>query len=100
MASLLCVYERLQRRSIPGEQGGLLKCPNESCESERYEFAMALVRIRELLEPIATGRIKRGKRASQYDLEVGTRKTTMKDASAIARLAQERINIAANKYSP
>lgn len=84
-------------------------CPTPDCHQrvkcwnvygrERGEFTDEVVRVRDLLGPIADGQIKRGCRVSQYDAEPGLRKTTLKDAREIAKRCVARINTAVNKFN-
>lgn len=84
-------------------------CPVQDCyqriqlrnhiDSEKGSFVDEVVRVRDLIYPIAEGKIKRGRRISQYDLEEGLRATTMKDARPIAKRAIDRLNAAINKFT-
>ncbi len=62
----------------------------------------ALLQVRDALEPIVSGMIERGHclpgQSVGYGQTPGDRKTTLKDARAIARHARAFINSAANQY--
>jgi hypothetical protein len=65
----------------------------------RSEFVDEVVRCRELLAPISTGVIQRGRRESQYDPDPGTRRTTFKDAQKLATVVIARLNKAINTFT-
>lgn len=84
-------------------------CPRPSCyqriklrnyyDHSRGEFVDEVVRFRDAVQPIADGMVTRGCRVSQYDLEPGKRKATIKDAQHICKAWVERINKAVNKFT-
>lgn len=50
-----------------------------------HHFINEMVRCRDMLKPIVSGEIERGNRVSRYDIDLGTRKTNLKDARSIAK---------------
>jgi hypothetical protein len=84
-------------------------CPTPNCyhHVEQYNalnqrndaFVDAVVLVRDMIRPIAEGKIRRGCRVSQYDAEPGDRKITLKDARPIAQRAIDRLNEAINKFT-
>ena len=78
-------YQRIKLRNYNDHREGL--------------FVDEVVRFRDAVRPIADGIVKRGCRVSQYDLEAGTRRATIKDAQSICKIWIDRINKAVNKFT-
>ena len=78
-------YQRVQLRSH-----------RDRCEGD---FIDEVMRARDLIQPIADGTIKRGKRESQYDSDPGMRKATITDAKRLCASAILRLNKAYQAYS-
>jgi hypothetical protein len=84
-------------------------CPRPDCfkrvtvynyiDESRSNFVDEVMRVRDLIRPIADGLIGRSRRVSTYDDKPGMRKTTIKDSRGIATRAIERLNKAINNFT-
>lgn len=62
-----------------------------------YDIVMDLCRVRDRIEPIATGEIRKGHcSGNDFSLEPGMRKTMLRDAREICKLQTEKLNASAN----
>ena len=67
---------------------------------DRYILQNKVLEIRDDLEPIMGGKIKKGRNASRYSIGPEYRKTTLKDAREIIKYVQQKLNLIAEDIFP